>query len=262
MKSRNVKGSNLPTINLSKEIIAVLSRLDADEVKEIIVGIRDYIYKDKEPNVNEEIKDIMDMTLDNINYIARGYLNGKKGGRPKKSAPQEVTTTEFDNPKTEDDIENANAVDLSHSEASDDNLYHQEVEKPVEAKKTAKKEVTINNNTEKNMGTLTNIIQKQDGTFEKIDLPKENEMLETLLSDEEIIEKVVNEFMETEGNSGYSMFIELNNTDPKSDEFRVLWNKWCHKWNRYLTNDERRRLMGDITDRVCKIYFNRYKEIA
>lgn len=115
MKSRIVKGSNVPTINLSKEIIAVLSRLDADEVKEIIVGIRDYVYKDKEPKVNEEIADIMDMTLDNINHIAKGYLNGKKGGRPKKSTLQEVTTTEFDIPKTGENVENENKADLSPS---------------------------------------------------------------------------------------------------------------------------------------------------
>lgn len=100
------------------------------------------------------------------------------------------------------------------------------------------------------------------GTIQKIALPKENEMLETLLSDEEIIEKVAKEFIEIEGESGYKMYIELNSTDPKSDNFRVLSNRWKHKLGRYITTEERRRLIGEITDRICKNYFNRYKGVA
>lgn len=135
MKSRNVKGSNIPSINLSKEIIAVLSRLDADEVKEIIVGIRDYVYKDKEPNVNEEIADIMDMTLDNINHIAKGYLNGKKGGRPKKSVITEVENNEFQ-------IEQ-NTADLSPSNQLEVSIPQQAEQKPTEVIKTSIEEEFI-----------------------------------------------------------------------------------------------------------------------
>lgn len=136
MKSRIVKGSNVPSVNLSKEIIAVLSRLDADEVKEIIVGIRDYVYKDKEPKVNEEITDIMDMTLDNINHIAKGYLNGKKGGRPKKSVITEVENNEFQ-------VEQ-NIADLSASNDKDIPTPQQVEEMPTEGLKTGKKDIKIN----------------------------------------------------------------------------------------------------------------------
>lgn len=227
-KTRIIKGSNLPTVNISREIISVLSRLDGDEIKEIIGGIRDYVYKDKEPNVSEEIADIMDMTLDNINHIAKGYLNGKKGGRPKKSALQEVTTTEFDIPKTEDNDKNENKADLSASKPSDDNLYHQEGESGSNGLKTA----------------------------------IENELVETLLSDEELIEYVANKFIKTEGEDGYNMFIKLNNTDPKSDEFRILSNKWLCKWGRYLTTEKRNSLSGKITEIVCQRYYKRYEEVA
>lgn len=164
MKSRIVKGSNVPSINLSKEIIAVLSRLDADEVKEIIVGIRDYVYKDKEPKINEEIADIMDMTLDNINHIAKGYLNGKKGGRPKKSTLQEVTTTEFDIPKTGENVENENKADLSPSN-------DEEVEQPqpigdnaTESLKIGKNDIKINL-TEKE---INEVMGTYKGTLEEL----------------------------------------------------------------------------------------------
>lgn len=152
MKSRIVKGSNVPSINLSKEIIAVLSRLDADEVKEIIVGIRDYVYKDKEPKVNEEITDIMDMTLDNINHIAKGYLNGKKGGRPRR---EETPKESINNVKPEE-FEIPNTDDLTPSNNEDDNLCHQEGESPSEGLKTTKEEEIDDNinNTEEDMGTF------------------------------------------------------------------------------------------------------------
>lgn len=197
----------------------------------------------------------LDKMEDNYNKKANANReNGKKGGRPKKQITIE--------PNSDFNID-ANKADLSASKPSVDNLYHREVESGSNGLKTGKEEeIGINANIDNKMGTLTNIIQKEDGTFEKIDLPRENEMLETLLSDEEIIEKVAKEFIETEGDGGYNMFIKLNTTDPKSDEFRVLWNKWCHKWNRYNTTEERARLIGDITDRVCKNYFNRYKEVA
>ena len=202
----------------------------------------------------------LDKMEDNYNKKANANReNGKKGGRPKKSALQEVTTTEFEIPN----CQIPKTGTLSPSNSQDEEIYHQEGDSGSNGLKIGKEdEIGINANIDNKMGTLTNIIQKEDGTFEKIDLPRENEMLETLLSDEEIIEKVVKEFIETEGEGGYNMFIKLNTTDPKSDEFRVLWNKWCHKWNRYNTTEERARLIGNITDRVCKNYFKRYKEVA
>lgn len=91
----------------------------------------------------------------------------------------------------------------------------------------------------------------------------EEEMFETLLSDEEIVKKVVNEFIETEGDAGYKMFIELNSVNPQSDNFRILSNRWKHKWERYITTEERTRLADKITDIVWEKYYQRYrKEVA
>lgn len=67
--------------------------------------------------------------------------NGKKGGRPKKSALQEVKETEFDLPKTDDNVENENKADLSPSKPSVDAEYHQQVEMPSNGLKTGKEEI-------------------------------------------------------------------------------------------------------------------------
>lgn len=157
-KTRIIKGSNLPTVNISRELISVLSRLDGDEVKEIINGIRDYVYKDKEPNVNEEITDIMDMVLDNINHIARGYLNGKKGGRPKKSVLQEVTTTEFDITPVTNNEEIENKPVLSPQIIQDDNQYQEEVESGSNGLKMGNNEIIEDN--KETMGNLIGYIKE------------------------------------------------------------------------------------------------------
>lgn len=73
-------------------------------------------------------------------YNAR-VSNGKKGGRPKKSALQEVKETEFDLPKTDDNVENENKADLSPSKPSVDAEYHQQVEMPSNGLKTGKEEI-------------------------------------------------------------------------------------------------------------------------
>ena len=174
-KTRVIKGSNIPSINLNKELITLLTRLDAEEVKEIIVGIRDYVYKDKEPIVNEEITDIMDMVLDNINFIAKGYLNGKKGGRPKKSIIQE------------ENVENENKADLRPSKPLVDNLYHPEGESASNGLKMGKNEVLKDNN-ENNIEDMGNLLVFNQTTG-KYEYPNKTK--------EEIKEKVIKNSLPT-----------------------------------------------------------------
>lgn len=54
---------------------------------------------------------------------------------------QEVKETEFDLPKTDDNIKNKNKADLSPSKPSVDAEYHQQVEMPSNGLKTAKEEI-------------------------------------------------------------------------------------------------------------------------
>ena len=152
-KNRVVKGSKVPSINLSKEILSLLIRLENSELKEIMVGIRDYVYKDKEPSVSEDMEDIMDMVLDNVNYIASKHLNGKKGGRTKNNNTGLQPNTEFD---TEAKI-SPNEPDI----ATNGTDVPQEAESLPEAKIEAKEEEIIidTDNTEEMgtyVGTLSN----------------------------------------------------------------------------------------------------------
>jgi hypothetical protein len=66
--------------------------------------------------------------------------NGKKGGRPKKSVLLEVTSTEFDLPKPDENAENENKADLSHFNPQDDNQYQTEGQMPSNGLKIAKEE--------------------------------------------------------------------------------------------------------------------------
>lgn len=97
--------------------------------------------------------------------------NGKKGGRPKKSALQEVKETEFDLPKTDDNVENENKADLSPSKPSVDAEYHQQVEMPSNGLKTGKEEILeediINILNDNNiMSNPTNVrIDKETGKY-------------------------------------------------------------------------------------------------
>ena len=146
-KNRVVKGSKVPSINLSKEILSLLIRLDNSELKEIMVGIRDYVYKDKEPSVSEDVEDIMEMVLDNVNYIASKHLNGKKGGRTKNNNTELQPNTEFD---TEAKI-SPNEPDL----AINDTDVPQEGESLPEAKIEAKEEeIIIDTDNTEEMGTF------------------------------------------------------------------------------------------------------------
>ena len=146
-KNRVVKGSKVPSINLSKEILSLLTRLEDYEVKEILIGIRDYVYKDKEPSVDEEITDIMEMVLDNVNHIAAKHLNGSKGGRPRKNNTDIEPNTEFD---TEAKI-SPNEPSL----ATNDTDVPQEAKSLPEAKIEAKEEeIIIDTDNTEEMGTL------------------------------------------------------------------------------------------------------------
>ena len=146
-KNRVVKGSKVPSINLSKEILSLLTRLEDYEVKEILIGIRDYVYKDKEPSVDEEITDIMEMVLDNVNHIAAKHLNGSKGGRPRKNNTEIQPNTEFD---TEAKI-SPNEPSL----ATNDTDVPQEAKSLPEVKIEAKEEeIIIDTDNTEEMGTL------------------------------------------------------------------------------------------------------------
>lgn len=173
-KNRVVKGSKVPSINLSKEILSLLIRLENSELKEIMVGIRDYVYKDKEPSVSEDVEDIMDMVLDNVNYIASKHLNGSKGGKTKKNKTDLEPNTEFE-------IE-AKISPNEPCSAINDIEVPQEAESLPEVKIEAKEEeiITDIDNIEEMgtyIGTLSNFATAETRRIEhEEDRPMENMM--------------------------------------------------------------------------------------
>lgn len=95
-----------------------------------------------------DIKEIKDKDLRKIwrilQYsVIKSTKNAKQYEKQqnKKSALQEVKETEFDLPKTDENIENENKADLSPSKPSVDAEYHQQVEMPSNGLKTGKEEI-------------------------------------------------------------------------------------------------------------------------
>ena len=95
-----------------------------------------------------DIKEIKDKDLRKIwrilQYsVIKSTKNAKQYEKQqnKKSALQEVKETEFDLPKTDDNVENENKTDLSPSKPSVDAEYHQQVEMPSNGLKTGKEEI-------------------------------------------------------------------------------------------------------------------------
>lgn len=116
-----------------------------------------------------DIKEIKDKDLRKIwrilQYsVIKSTKNAKQYEKQqnKKSALQEVKETEFDLPKTEDNVENENKADLSPSKPSVDAEYHQQVEMPSNGLKTGKEEVLEEDiinilNDNNNMSNPTNV---------------------------------------------------------------------------------------------------------
>lgn len=104
MVQRQIKGSNLPSININKQSLLLLNRLDGNEIKTVLNAIQQYVYKGEEIEVDEGLGIILESILDNIEHIGVSYLNkvkanrenGKKGGRPKKNNQDIPSNTGFD----------------------------------------------------------------------------------------------------------------------------------------------------------------------
>lgn len=87
----------------------------------------------------------------------------RENNQNKKISLQEVTSTEFDLPKIEDNVENENKADLSHQIVQDNISAHQEQDIQPESLKTTLNEKIEDNNINDNednedMGNLTNIV--------------------------------------------------------------------------------------------------------
>lgn len=171
-----LKNCDIPYINLSKEnLILIFDSLEEEQAGRLIFAITQFLYNGTEPTFETKIeRSIWNNVMLFVNRKADGYFvkaavareNGKKGGRPKKSALQDIQETEFDIPQEENNPATSNIenkADLSHFNSKGSNLYHQEVEMAKNSPKiplndNLEIEVTNNNsNNDNNMGNYTGI---------------------------------------------------------------------------------------------------------
>lgn len=137
--------------------------------------LEDLILQLRFDGIDTKVENIKNPKLQMIwNNIRPSLLKSnrdKKYNDNKKSALQEVKETEFDIPKTEDNVENENKADLSPSKPSVDAEYHQQVEMPSNGLKTGKEEVLEEDiinilNDNNNMSNPTNVrIDMETGKY-------------------------------------------------------------------------------------------------
>lgn len=242
MKNRKTKGSNLPSININKQSLLLLNRLEGDEIKNILNAIQQYVYRGEEIDIDEELKDILESILDNIEHIGLKYINkananrenGKKGGRPKKEQNKTI------NPQ-------------------DSNNIPQEIDNTSESLKMAINEEFEEPQTIEDMGNYTGIQFKQQEEIETQDY-----------KDETII---ANEFITNNGKDAYDIYYELNvlkyNEQKDTERYEELKMLWDELWTPYRVYDEetfeliKSKVAERYNKRVIKQFIleNEYKQI-
>lgn len=202
-----LQNSNLPFINLSKENLFLLcDTIELDEIGLIITALKDYIYDGVEPNFErkaligawKQVLLLVDRKADGCFKHREQMEKINKNKKEKKGEDTNVLVT-------------GNTADLKPSNNEIIPTPQPIDVKPLEAIKTAiEDEIEITTNTEKNMRTLTNIIQKQDGTFEKIEelnnktITNDFSAIETLIPrmNKEMALKQVKPYLSKETNMG------------------------------------------------------------
>ena len=241
-----IKGSNLPFINLSKENLRLIyDALEAEQAGKMIFALTDYVYDGIEPNFETKIeKSVWNNILMLIDRKAESYFkkvianreNGKKGGRPKKN---------------NDFQKNDFKATTSHVNDIDDTNYQNTIESAPEAKEMGN--TGILQDTEL-IGTLKN------EQFEVMKGKTTIEIEEQDLTNEEIVKRASNDFVNHYKIDAYNLWVELNDSHRNGESYQNLWKKWVDMWRPFICTDRRIELQGEITDAACQRYYNRYKK--
>ena len=291
-----IKGSNLPFINLSKENLRLIyDALEAEQAGKMIFALTDYVYDGIEPNFETKIeKSVWNNILLLIDRKAESYFkkvianreNGKKGGRPKKNndiAPNEdfddtLTTglptkaeeqqtdtkeeTQQQNIDSSDNFDNYSEdlndlqkndfkAPTSHDNDIDDTNYQNTIESAPEAKEMGNTGILQDNEI---IGTIEN---KQ---FEVMKGKTTIEIEEQDLTNEEIVKRASNDFVNHYKIDAYNLWVELNDSHRNGESYQNLWKKWVDMWRPFICTDRRIELQGEITDAACQRYYKRFKK--
>ena len=100
---QKLKGSNIPYIPISKEVIFLMcSNLEDNEFAEFLNALKNYLYYGVEPQFTKKsLNSTWEQLTMSSERLAQKYFasveNGKKGGRPKKEKPIDTKVEEVDN---------------------------------------------------------------------------------------------------------------------------------------------------------------------
>lgn len=244
--SDRIKNSNLPFINLSKENLRLIyDALEAEEAGKMIFALTEYIYDGIEPNFETKIeKSVWNNMILLIDRKAESYFkkatanreNGKKGGRPKKN--NDLQKNDF-------------KASTSHVNDIDDTNYQNTIESAPEVKEMGNTGIFQDAEL---IGTLKN------EQFEVMKGKTTIEIEEQDLTNEEIIKRASNDFVNHYKIDSYNLWVEMNDRHRNGESYQTLWKKWADMWRPFICTDRRIELQGDITNTVVNRYGKRYSK--
>lgn len=102
-------------------------------------------------------------------------------------------------------------------------------------------------------------------SIEKFENMKGNiaiEIEEQDFTNEEIIKRASDDFVNQMKINAYTVWVELNdryrNGEENTSTYQILWKKWVDMWRPYICTDRRIELQAEITSTVVKRYGKRY----
>lgn len=124
---------------------------------------------------------------------------------------------------------------------------------------------TIENATEDEEMSNTGILQDNEliGTIqsEQFEVMKGKiaiEIEEQDLTNEEIVRRASNDFVNHYKIDSYNLWVEINDRHRNGESYQILWKKWVDMWRPYICTDRRIELQAEITSAVVKRYGKRY----
>ena len=84
------------------------------------------------------------------------------------------------------------------------------------------------------------------------------EIEEQDLTNEEIVKRASNDFVNHYKIDAYNLWVEINDRNRNGESYQILWKKWVDMWRPYICTDRRIELQADITSAVVKRYGKRY----
>ena len=88
------------------------------------------------------------------------------------------------------------------------------------------------------------------------------EIEEQDFTNEEIIKRASDDFVNQMKINAYTLWVELNdryrNGEENTSTYQILWKKWVDMWRPYMCTQRRIELQAEITSTVVKRYGKRY----